>query len=330
MNVSPASEVPDGFRPAFWLRGGHRQTLLGYALRRFGRWSLPAQDLQVDVAPAVRVLVRVTWQPGPRDARPALVIVHGLGGSDASSYALAAGRLAHTRGWHVARMNMRGCGDSETLCPELYNAGLDGDVLAVVGELARHTPRVAVLGFSLGGNMALLGLGRRAAELPAALTAVAAVSPPLDLAGCATALERPGNRLYQDHFVRMLQDGYLRRRRQRPDRYPAGLERGTRTVRAFDDRITAPFGGYAGVDDYYARSSAGPWLARIERPALILSAADDPLIPVSTINGWPLSPTMQREISVTGGHVGFVGGSRACCGFWAAERSLRFLERASA
>lgn len=328
--MSNVDEPPNGFQPAFWLRGGHRQTLLGYALRRFGRWRLPAQDLVVAVDADVRLLVRVTWQPGRLEERPALVIVHGLGGSDSSSYVIAAGRLAHARGWHVARMNMRGCGASEALCPELYDAGLDGDVLAVVRALARHTPRAAVLGFSLGGNMALLGLGRRAAELPAALAAVAAVSPPLDLAGCSAALEHPRNRLYQEHFVRMLRDGYLRRRRRRPDRYPEGLERGSRTVRAFDDRVTAPFGGYAGVGDYYARSSAGPWLSRVERPALILTAADDPLIPVSTVNGWPLSPAVRREITATGGHVGFVGGSGAPGWFWAAERSLRFLEGATA
>ena len=100
----------------------------------------------------MRLLVRATWQGGPRAERPALVIVHGLGGSDASAYVLSTGRLAYARGWHVVRVNMRGAGDGEALCARLYNAGLDADVLAVVAAVAAVTPRVVVAGFSLGGQ----------------------------------------------------------------------------------------------------------------------------------------------------------------------------------
>ncbi len=316
----------DGFRPPAWLRGGHRQTILGYWLRRRLRWTLPAEDLAVEAGEGVRLLLRASWQPDPLRARPALVVVHGLGGSDASSYAVSIGRLAYARGWHVVRMNMRGCGDSLALCPLLYNAGLDTDLLAVVRAVAERVPRLAVAGFSLGANLALLALGRRPERVPQALCALAAVSPPLDLAACADALERPVNRLYQRHFVWMLQEGYRQRRARRPDLYPEGLERGVRTIREFDERITAPFGGYGGAARYYTESSAGPWLASIGRPTLVLAARDDPLIPVAAVTRWPASSSVRSEVTVTGGHVGFAGRSRAPGGFWAAERALGFLE----
>src|SRR5262249_20175406 len=161
-----------------------------------------------------------SWQTGPREARPALLLLHGLGGSDRSAYLLSAGRHAYALGWHVVRMNMRGAGDGEALCPRLYNAGLDLDLLAAVREVARHTPRVAVAGFSLGANVALLLLGRRRDRLPGALAAVAAVSPPLDLAACAQALERVENHLYQRYFMAALREGYVRRQRLRPDLFP--------------------------------------------------------------------------------------------------------------
>ena len=109
-------------------------------------------------------------------------------------------------------------------------------------------------------------LGRRRERLPAALAGVAAVSPPLDLSACADALEAPGNGLYQHYFMQMLAEGYRRRHRARPDLFAAGRERGLRTVREYDDRITAPFGGYESAAQYYERSSAGPWLA-VDRPA---------------------------------------------------------------
>jgi predicted alpha/beta-fold hydrolase len=326
MNEPRPPADPGPFRPPALLRGGHRQTLAGHWLRAFLRWPLPVVDLPVDAGEGVRLLLRATWQPGRHEDHPALVVVHGLGGDDRSSYSVALGRLAWARGFHVVRMNMRGSGDGEALCPLLYNAGLDTDLLAVVDEIARRVPRVAVAGFSLGGNLALLMLGRLRGVLPRALRAVAAVSPPLDLAACAEAIDAPANHLYQRRFVRMLGRAYQRRTRSRPDLFPAGRERGLRSVREYDEAITAPYGGYASAADYYARSSAGPWLAAIDRPALVLAAADDPMIPVDTVTRWPLSSSVEREITPTGGHVGFVGPSRAPGWFWAADRVMGFVE----
>jgi uncharacterized protein len=324
-SLDPTAVAP--FRPPSWLAGGHRQTFIGHWLRHFMRWPLPVVDVPVDAGEGVRLLLRVTWQPGRHEDHPALVIVHGLGGDDASSYAVSTGRHAYAAGWHVVRMNMRGCGEGEALCPLLYNAGLDTDLLAVVDEIARRVPRVAVVGFSLGANLALLMLGRRRSVLPPGLAAVAAVSPPVDLAACADAIDVPANHLYQLRFMRMLAAAYRRRSAARPDLFPANLERGLRTVRAFDDHITAPFGGYAGAADYYAQSSAGPWLASIDRPTLLLAAADDPMIPVASTARWPVSSAVMREITTTGGHVGFVAPSRAPGWFWAADRALGFVEK---
>jgi hypothetical protein len=323
------TKAGQGYLPPHpWLAGGHRQTLLGYWSRRRLRWTLPSEDLVVDAEEDVRLLARATWQAEPRALCPALVIVHGLGGSDASAYVVSTGRHAFARGWHVVRMNMRGAGDGEALCPRLYNAGLDLDLLAVVAAVARVTPRVAVAGFSLGASQALLALGRRREQLPPALLGVAAVSPPLDLSACADALARPDNRLYQHYFMTMLREAYRRRTRRWPRLFEAGRERATRTVREYDEAITAYYGGYASAADYYARSSAGPWLASIDRPALVLAAADDPMIPEASVVKWPLpaSGIVRREIAATGGHVGFVARSAAPGFFWAAPRVLDFLE----
>ena len=268
------------FRPHPLLSGGHRQTLLAHLVRRRLDWPLPSEDLVVESEDEARLLLRASWQPGPREAAPALLIVHGLGGSDASSYVLSTGQRAFARGWHVIRMNMRGSGDGEALCPLLYNAGLDVDLLAALDAVGALVPRIAVVGFSLGANLTLLAAGRRRDRLPRGLRALVAVSPPLDLGACADALERWDNRLYQRYFMAMLTAAYQHRHRQRPDLFPAGREAGLRTVREYDDVITAPFGGYENAVDYYTRSSAGPWLPKIDRPTLVLAAADDPMIPL--------------------------------------------------
>lgn len=318
------------FAPARITAGGHRQTLLGYWVRRHLRWEPPAEDLVVEVGEDVRLLARVTWHEGRRETRPALVIVHGLGGCDAAGYAVATGHLAFAQGWHVARMNMRGAGDAEALCPRLYNAGLDGDLLAILGALAQHTSTLAVVGFSLGANLALLALARGGDRVPAGLLAVAAVSPPLDLAACCAAIDAPSNRLYQAYFMRSLRSSYAERQRLLPDLYATGRERGLASVRAYDEAITAPYNGFADAADYYAQSSAGPHVASIRRPTLILAADDDPMVPGPSVARWPLpaSGVVRREMTATGGHVGFTGRTRAPGRYWAAERVMRFLEAA--
>lgn len=306
--------------------GGHRQTLLGYWARYRLAWPHPTEDLVVDVEDDVRLLLRVTWQ-GQREKKPTLVVVHGLGGSSEGSYGLSLGAVAFARGWNVARMNMRSAGDGEALCARTYNAGLDGDLVAALLALAKLTPRLLIAGFSLGANLTALALGRSAARLPQGLKAAAAVSPPLDLSACADALDSPRNRLYCAHYLTQLKDGYRRRQRARPDLYEAGRERGTRTIREYDDRITAYYGGYRGAPDYYARSSAGPWLASIELPLLLLAAADDPMIPVESVTRWPLPAhgRVAREVTSTGGHVGFFAPALAPGRFWAADRVMAFL-----
>jgi uncharacterized protein len=275
----------------------------------------------------VRLLVRASWQDA-RERHPTLVIVHGLGGSSEGTQGLSLGALAFAGGWNVARMNMRGAGAGEALCGRTYNAGLDGDLVAVLHALARLTPRLALAGFSLGGNVAALAMGRSAARLPPGLFGAALVSPPLDLSECADALDAPRNRLYCGNYLIELRDGYRRRQRAWPQLYEAGRERGTRTIRGYDDRITAFYGGYQGAADYYARSSAGPWLSSVERPLLVLAASDDPMIPQHSVARWPLPAggNVVRELLQTGGHVGFFAPSRAPGRFWAADRALAFLD----
>jgi len=315
------------FAPPRWTRGGHRQTLLGFWYRRRLRWRLPTEDLIADVGDGVRLLLRASWQPGDRASSPAVLLVHGLGGWDLAAYGLATGVLAHAMGWHVVRMNMRGAGDSARVYAGLYNAGLDLDLVAAMAAVAAHTPRIAVIGFSLGGNLALLALGRSGALVPPAVERVVAVSSPLDLGACVDRLEAFTNRPYQAYFMRNLRNAYRYRQTLRPDLYVAGHEMRPRTLREWDEMITAPHGGYASGAEYYERSSSGPHLAAIRHPTLLLAAEDDPLIPGESVRKWPLpaSGVVVREMLPTGGHVGFVAPTDAPGRFWAAERAMAFL-----
>ena len=280
----------------------------------------------VEAGDGVRILLRASWQ-ADKD-RPALLIIHGLEGCDRSPNVISAGTLAYRAGWHVVRMNLRGCGDSLRLCPRLYNAGMTSDLVAVLRWLASRVSSFAVAGFSLGGNLTLLTLAQDLERLPGELSGVAAICPPLDMSACADALERKANRVYQLQFVSSLNASYRKRRELLPEAYEADRERGLSTVRQFDDRITAFYGGYRDAEDYYQRVSPGPRLETIDRPVLILAAADDPFIPEASMRKWARSETVSMEIVDCAGHVGFVGRSKAPGHFWAADRILGFLENA--
>ena len=307
------------------MAGGHRQTLGGHLARRHLQWRELVQDAVVSAPGNIQLLLRISWQSGPLHESPAAILVHGLEGCDASTYMVSTGELCYRAGFHVIRMNLRGCGDALPLCSILYNAGVSEDLLAVMQWVSTRIPRVAVVGFSLGGNLGLLTLARHRPEIPESIAALVAVSPPLELAAAADALDRPVNYFYRRYFLNRLLASYARRRDLRPDLYTSASPENCRSLWEYDERITAHYAGYRDARDYYQQSSAGPQLHEIDRPALVLSARDDPLIPAPSITRWRLAPSIRLELSETGGHVGFLGKSRAGGRFWAADRAVGFL-----
>jgi predicted alpha/beta-fold hydrolase len=193
----------------------------------------------VDAGEDVRLLLRASWQPGSRAARRALVIVHGLGGSDLAGYVVSAGLHAWRAGWHVIRMNLRSAGDSVRWCARLYNAGLDEDLLAAVAAVSQQVPAVGVVGFSLGANLALLALARRASGLPPEFLGAVAIAA----ARSGRVRRRAGTareRVYRAYFM-----GNLGRRLRQHCGPP--VRRGSRARPAACGArraITAPYAGF--------------------------------------------------------------------------------------
>lgn len=312
-------------RPHPLLVNGHAQTLARWAWPR--RYRVPRDEVRLfEVETGVRLLARCRWHEDRAD-RVTVVLVHGLGGSADAPYVLGAARLAYRAGANVIRLNQRNCGGTEELTSTLYHSGMSHDLAAVVRELVERDglPRIFVGGFSMGGNLALKMAGEMGGKAPAALRGVCAVSPSLDLKETVSNLGRTPNRPYEWNFVR----GLRRLVERKKDLYPAlydtrGLD-GLRTVRDFDERYTAPHGGFASADDYYARSSALPFVARIRVPTLIMHARDDPLVPCGPLlrPGVTDNPYVVRATPPHGGHVAFVSAEKGKR-FWAEERLAGF------
>jgi hypothetical protein len=274
------------------------------------------------------------------EGAPRLLVFHGLEGSSYSVYVQGILALASARGWRATAVNFRSCArDPRDLdrmlpnrAPRLYHSGDTGDIDGIVRGLRAREPAapLVAVGVSLGGNALLKWLGETAGER--LLDAVAALSVPYDLAAGSRHMERGMGRVYQESFLRSLR----RKAQDVASRFPEAREkidvegvRRSRTFWEFDDAATAPLHGFAGVEDYYERSSSLAYLSRIDTPVLAVSAEDDPFLPASVLPLARRAASASVELIVTrrGGHIGFVAGSPFAPRYWAEEAAVDWLAR---
>lgn len=308
------------------------QTLAAFFLKR--RVDLPAAEKRlIEVEPGIPVLCHCHWQKD-RQGALTLIVVHGLEGSSESQYMLGVARNGLAAGMNVVRMNQRNCGGMDHSAPTLYNSGRSGDVAAVARNLVERdgVSGFALVGFSMGGNLVLKLAGEWGSAGPPQFRGVAAVCPAINLAAGADALHEPANRMYEYYFLLQLFQRYRRKRRLFPAAFDASRLRGVRTLREFDDRVTAYYCGFTGADDYYARAAAANVVERIATPALVIHAANDPFIRL-------LPETRQKLIcnrnviyieTEDGGHCAFVGerdGEPAYDGRWAEREVVEFAKQ---
>src|SRR5271170_3554644 len=326
------------FRPRRYLRNGHLQTIAGNYLSRVDDLPAPEEQL-VEVSPATAnqiaslVLCHCHWQPeAVRAERPTAIIVHGLEGSSNSQYVVGNSNKLWHAGCNVVRMNMRNCGGTEALTPTLYHSGLSSDVLTVMNFFVAQygLQSISLIGYSMGGNLVLKLAGELGRAAPAVLHSVIGVSPAVDLQPSADALHLPQNRLYELKFLHNL----LRRFRRKAVLFPRAYDRnraaGIRSLREFDDRITALYSGFTSADDYYKRAAAARVLDCIAVPTLILHALDDPFVRLTAesrekINANPSITLIESE---HGGHCAFLAQpdeASGYAGYWAAHTLRRFL-----
>ncbi|MFZ0279607.1 MAG: alpha/beta fold hydrolase [Candidatus Sulfotelmatobacter sp.] len=331
MTEKPSVFVPSVFRAHPWLRGGHVQTLAAFFLPR--RIDLPAAEQRlIEVEPGIPVLCRCHWQKDRRALT--LIMVHGLEGSSESQYMLGIARNGLAAGMNVVRMNQRNCGGMDHCAATLYNSGRSADVAAVARDLVERDgiPGFVLIGFSMGGNLVLKLTGEWGSDGPAEFRGVAAVCPAVNLAAGADALHEPANRIYEYYFLLQLFRRFRRKVRLFPGDFDASRLRGVKTLREFDDRVTAFYCGFTGADDYYARAAAANVVSRIARPALVIHAANDPFVRILPETRQALLSNRNITYIETedGGHCAFVGervSDPAYDGRWAEREVVEFAKQ---
>ena len=311
--MSPAA---GSYTAPWWLPGGHLQTIVAALLPapriawKRERWETPDGDF-----------IDLDW--AGRDENPCgslIALFHGLEGSSSSPYSRAIASQALAAGWRCVVPHFRGCSGELNRLPRAYHSGDSEEIAWVLDLLSRKNEKLLGCGISLGGNALLKYLGEQGNA--ASVQKAVAISAPLDLAAAGRNLDAGLSReIYTRIFLRTLKKKTFEKiRRQRISVDAARLER-ARTFWEFDDTVTAPRHGFLGADDYWARSSSGPWLAGIRVPTLVLNARNDPFMPetaLDAIGGTPANVVL--EFPRSGGHAGFPGRDR-----WLARRVLEFL-----
>lgn len=246
---------------------------------------------------------------------PLLVLLHGLEGSLRSHYIQGLLDEASRRGWRAVVLIFRSCGGSLNRTRRFYHSGETTDLAFTIDHIAATYPDAPLIlaGVSLGGNVLLKYLGEREDSVPPGVRAAAAVSVPYDLARAASHIDKGFAKLYQRSFIRSLQSKALAKLEHFPDLVHREQIRSIRTMRDFDNYITAPLHGFRDADDYYAQSSAINWLHSIRVDTLLLSAVDDPFLPSQVLddvrNAAAYNSSLHLEFTPNGGHAGFVGGA---------------------
>lgn len=302
------------FVPFF--RNPHLATLAGHFWSRpevDARW--PPQPTYYDTEPGVKVLV-VSHQPdGP--PRGELVMVHGLEGSSEAGYKRSMASAALERGFIVHRFNMRSCGGTDHLAPTAYHAGQTSDLLSFLrARKQAGAGRMFLIGFSLGGNVVLKLAGENPQEANTLLAGVCGVSTPIDLGICAHAIGRKQNFIYQRRFLAALKNRIRRRHLQAPQTYTLEHLPKVHSIVDFDDYYTSRLFGFGTAANYFRTQSCGQFLDRIQIPALLITAKDDPLVPfeIYAHPAFAANPNLRLITPEQGGHLGFL--SRRRPRFW--------------
>ena len=261
--------------------------------------------------------------------KPMLVVFHGLEGSSKSPYALNLMAEVQRRGWRGLVPHFRGCSGEINRLPRAYHSGDAAEIDWILRRAKAEAPNqpLYVAAISLGGNATLKWLGEQGGVATPVAEAVVAISAPVDLTAAGEALERGFCKIYTKNFLATMKKKSLAKLAHHPGIFDAAIAMKARTLREFDNEVTAPLHGYRDTDDYWTRASAKPGLIDVRVPTLILNALNDPFLPASALpSAAEVSSDVTRHYPATGGHVGFSSGRFPGNGGWMPQRVFHFID----
>lgn len=254
------------------------------------------------------------------------IISHGLEGHSDRAYVKGMVRAMNGEGIDALAWNFRGCSGEANRQLRLYHNGAIDDLHTVITHVAGDYRKIFLIGFSMGGNLSLLYLGKNEYQIPTVVKGCVTFSVPCDLTDASVALKRRENKIYMKRFLKLLREKVRMKQKQYPDQINDRHYDQLKNFKDFDDRYTAPLHGFDSAEDYWQKCSCRPWLSQIKVPSLIVNSLDDPFLidgcyPVKECSD---SCNVTLEMTRHGGHVGFVGRPKEQL-YWSEKRAVTFI-----
>jgi len=257
-----------------------------------------------------------------------VVICHGLEGNTESQYMRHTSHHLYANNWDVLCINFRSCSGEMNRKLQMYHSGFTDDVHEVLVKYSAYYPTLALVGFSLGGNVILKYLSDGLKPIPSNLKVAVALSVPVDLSKSAQKISSLSNWMYDKRFRISLEDKIRKKHQYFPDDIDLSYLDKIKTLRDFDDYYTGPIHGFDGAEDYYAKCHCKQFLPDISLPTLLITAEDDPFLPRDC---YPYEIAAEHDqfyfmAPKFGGHVGFTTfGSNY---YWNEHKTLQFIDDA--
>ncbi|MGM0643686.1 MAG: YheT family hydrolase [Thermodesulfobacteriota bacterium] len=314
------TEYVNGYKPPLLFRNGHIQSIYPVLFRKIDSSFYERERIDTPDGD----FLDLDWSVTGCDRLA--VISHGLEGNSHRAYVTGMAKTLNSAGWDVLAWNYRSCSGEPNRLLKSYHNGSTEDLSLVIqhAEKQKRYREIALVGFSLGGNLSLMHLGRDSAD--PIVTKAVVFSVPCDLKSSVETISKPSNTIYMKRFLKMLHEKIRAKMEIMPGLIDdKGFEK-IKTFREFDDRYTAPIHGFRDALDYWEKCSSKQFLSNIKVPVLIVNAADDPFLPGECYPDREASenPNITLEVPESGGHVGFIEFNRENR-YWSEKRAVSFL-----
>jgi uncharacterized protein len=291
----------DTYKPNLFFKNCHFNTMFPYGFRKVSfptyrreRWTTPDHDFfDVDFIDAP-------------ESREIVILLHGLEGGSSSQYIRGMSSRLSKLGVNIAAINHRSCSGEQNKTLGFYHSGFTNDISLLIHKLSARFDKVFVAGYSLGGNMILKYLGT-CTDIPSQLKGVFAMSVPCHLSSSAVMLNHWKNTPYSIMFLRTLIKKIESKAKVFSEELGSQNYKSIKSLREYDNKVTAPLHGFIDAEDYYEKSSSKQFLHDVKVPALLINSEDDTFL---------APPCFPNEIAKDheyfhfaktkyGGHVGF-------------------------
>ena len=309
------------YKPAIIFRNKHLNTIYPTFFRKINNLTFQRERINTED----NDFIDIDWSKV--SSKKLIVLLHGLEGSSNGQYIKGMCRIFNKNNWDALAMNYRGCSGEINKTIRMYHGGATDDIEFLINYIEKDYEEIALVGFSLGGNLLLKYLGDGKYKLNKKIKGAAAISVPCDLKSVMENLGRKKNLIYSKRFLKALKKKVMLKKMLLPNEISDEHLKYIKSLKDFDDKYTAPIHGFKDAYDYYEKCSCKKFLKDIKTPTLIINALDDPFLdkdcfPVDEVE---INENLSLLMPKHGGHVGFSSLSEE--DYWTEKKVLDFMEK---